>query len=298
MIAAAIPGVASSQILILSLGLLSLFSIVLLVLMDSAQPVLHNSTPGALSLVTIVASWSVSTYLYIAGVVPIGLSLALPLVVSALGFLRTRGVFDRIRSGEDEVSLLLHDLAEESKAGVSLPEALAKVSGRGSGLLSIREPLSAFQRSIMLGASPGEAQRRISHPSWLVRLSFGMLSVAFATGAGYEQLERLSIFFRRLSDARRNATRSLLPFVLIGVIVPAISVSSMYFLSSFNQGGVPFLPSFTQVSSSYILVSISAVSLLTGLLLSKLLTQTARHAIAVPLLLISTVVSLFVFGLI
>ncbi len=298
MIAAAIPGVDSSEILILSLGLLSLFSVVLLVLMDSAQPVQHNATPGVLPLAMILVSWSVSTSLYMLGLVPMVVSLAIPLAVSALGFLRTREVFGRIRSGEAEVSRLLHDLAEESKAGVSLPEALGKVSAAGSEFDSIREPLSTFQQSIMLGEGPDEAQRRIVHPSWLVRLSFGMLSVAFATGAGFEQLERLSTFFRRLSDARRNAARSVLPFVMIGVIVPAISVSSMSFLSGFAQGGVPFLPSFTRVSESYILVSISAVALLTGLLLSKLFTQTARHSLAVPVLLASTLVSLLAFGVI
>ena len=296
MIAAAIPGVASSQILVLSLALLSVFSAVLMLLMDAAQPVQHNATPGTWPLLLILASWSVSTYLYFLGLIPISLSLAIPLAVSVLGFLRTKGVYGRIRRGEEEVSVLLHDLTEESKAGVSLPEALGKVSAAGSGFLSIREPLSSFQQSIMLGASPEEAQRTISHPSWLVRLSFGMLSVAFATGAGFEQLERLSSVFRRLSDARRNASRSLLPFVLIGVIVPAISISSMSFLSSFNQGGIPFLPSFTRVSETYILVSISAVSLMTGLLLSKLFTQTARHALAVPMLLVSTLASLLVFG--
>jgi archaellum biogenesis protein FlaJ (TadC family) len=298
MIAAAIPGVDSSQILILSLGLLSLFSVVLLLLMDSAQPVQHNATPGALPLILIVVSWSVSTSLYLLGLIPMTVSLVIPLAVSALGFMRTRGIYGRIRTGEGEVSQLLHDLAEESKAGVSLPEALSKVSGVGSGFVSIREPLSSFQQSIMLGAGPDEAQRRLVHPSWLVRLSFGMLSVAFATGAGFEQLDRLSTFFRRLSDARRNATRSVLPFVIVGVIVPAISISSMSFLSSFAQGGVPFLPSFTRVSESYILVSISAVALLTGLLLSKLFTQTTRHAVAVPILLVSTLVSLLVFGVI
>ena len=297
MIAAAVPGVATTQILTLSLGLLTVFSVALLALMDSAQPVLHNSTPGPTSLLLILASWSASTYLYLLGAIPITGSLVITLLVSTVGFLRTRGVCVKIRKGEEEVSLLLHSLAEESKAGVSLPEALTKVSVSATGFVSIGEPLAAFQRSIMLGASPEEAQRRVSHPSWLVRLSFGMLSMAFATGAGFEQLERLSTFFKRLSDARRNASHSLLPFVLIGVIVPAISVSSMTFLSSFNQGGIPFLPSFTQVSESYILVSISAVSLLTGLLLSKLFTQTSRHAMAVPMLLASTLVSLLVFGL-
>ncbi len=243
-----------------------------------------------------MASWSVATYLFLVGVIPIAVSLLIPLLVSVAGFMRTRGVYAKIRRGEEEVSLLLHDLAEESKAGVSLPEALTKVSVAGSDFVSIGQPLTAFQRSIMLGASPEEAQKTVSHPSWLVRLSFGMLAIAFATGAGFEQLERLSTFFRRLSDARRNASRSLLPFVMIGVIVPAISISSMSFLSSFNQGGIPFLPTFTKVSESYILVSISAVSLLTGLLLSKLFTQTSRHALAVPLLLVSTLISLLVFG--
>ncbi len=84
----------------------------------------------------------------------------------------------------------------------------------------------------------------------------------------------------------------------IPLLVPAISISSISFLSSFNQGRVPFLPSFTAVSESYILLSISTVSLLTGVLLSKLFTQTTRHAIAVPLLLASTIVSLLIFGIV
>jgi archaellum biogenesis protein FlaJ (TadC family) len=298
MIASAIPGAASSQILTISLVLLAGFSVALLFLMDSAQPVLHNSKPDVLPVLVTVAAWLLSTYLYLVGAIPIAGSILAALAVSVAGFLRTRGVYGAIRRGEEEVSQLLHALAEESKAGVSLPEALSKVSTGPQEFLSIQAPLAAFHRSILLGSSPEQAVRRISHPSWLVRLSFGMLAVAFSTGAGYEQLERLSSFFRRLSDARKNASRSLLPFFMIGVIVPVISVSSMSFLSSFNAGGVPFLPSFTQVSESYILVSISAVALLTGLLLSKLFTQTARHALAVPILLLSTLISLAVFGIV
>ncbi|MDG6925633.1 MAG: hypothetical protein JRN09_03675 [Nitrososphaerota archaeon] len=296
MVAAAIPGLAVVEILLASLGLLGVFCVVLLVLMDGAQPILYNSAPATYPLVLSVAAWAASILLYYLGLVTIEVSLLLPLVVSALGALRTRGVYSRIRKGEEEVSALLHDLAEESKAGVSLPEALAKVSSGAGGFNSVRTPLAAFQRSIMLGSSPEEAQQRISHPSWLVRLSFGMLSVAFVTGAGYEKLQRLSSFFKRLSDARRNASRSLLPFFLVGVIVPGISIASMSFLSTFNQGGIPFLPEFGAVSRSYILISISAVSLMTGLLLSKLYAQTARHALAVPILLASTLVSLLVLG--
>jgi hypothetical protein len=296
MVAAAVPGLAVVEILLLSLGLLGVFCIVLMVLMDGAQPVLYNSTPATFPLLFSVVAWVLSTWLYYLGLVTIEVSLLLPLAVSSLGALRTRGVYSNIRKGEEEVSTLLHDLAEESKAGVSLPEALSKVTSGGASFSSIRGPLAAFQRSIMLGCSPEEAQMKIAHPSWLVRLSFGMLSVAFVSGAGYEKLQRLSSFFKRLSDARRNASRSLLPFFLVGVIVPGISIAAMDFLSAFNQGGIPFLPEFGAVSKSYILISVSAVSLMTGLLLSKLYAQTARHALAVPILLASTLISLLVLG--
>jgi len=298
MAAAAIPGLAAAEILLVSLAILGVFSAVLLVLMDGAQPVLYNSKPSPCPLVASVAAWVASIALYYVGVVSIEVSLLLPLAVSTLAVLRTRGLYGRIRKGEEEVSVLLHDLAEESKAGVSLPEALSKVTSGGGGFSSIKAPLAAFQQSIMLGSLPEEAQRKISHPSWLVRLSFGMLSVAFVTGAGYEKLERLSSFFKRLSDARKNASRSLLPFFMVGVIVPGISIAAMSFLSSFDESGASFLPAFGQVSKTYILISISAVSMMTGLLLSKLYTQTARHAIAVPILLASTLVSLLVLGLI
>jgi hypothetical protein len=296
MVAAAIPGLAAAEILLVSLAMLGVFSGVLLLLMDAAQPVLYNSRPATYPLILTVAVWAASTALYYFGLVSIELSLLLPLLVSTLAVLRTRRLYGRIRKGEDEVSVLLHDLAEESKAGVSLPEALSKATSAGGDFSSIKGPLAAFQQSIMLGSSPEEAQKKISHPSWLVRLSFGMLSVAFVTDAGYEKLERLSSFFKRLADARRNASRSLLPFFMVGVIVPGISIAAMSFLSTFNQGGVPFLPTFGEVSKSYILISISAVSMMTGLLLSKLYTQTSRHALAVPILLASTLASLLILG--
>jgi archaellum biogenesis protein FlaJ (TadC family) len=297
MIAAAIPGFASSLMLVVSIGLLAAFSAVLLVLFESVQPVAHNATPSSSYILLTLASWVVCTLLFYERLVPVAVSLLVPLAFSTIGLLRTRGCYDRMRRGEQEISLLLHDLAEESKAGVSLPEALARITSGSHRFGSIGEPLSAFYRSIMLGATPAEAQRKISHPSWLVRLSFGLLSVAFATGAGFEQLERLSSFFRRIADARRNASRSLLPFVLVGVIVPVISVASMNFLGGLSAGGgVPFLPSFSVVSQSYVLISISAVAMLTGILLSKLFTQTSRHGVAIPLLMLSTLVSLLVFG--
>ena len=297
MVAAAVPGLGAPELMLVSMGLLGGFSAALIFLIDSAQPVLYNSRPPALPLVLAVLTWAVSTALYYEAFVSVEVSIAVPLAVSAFAVVRTRGLHSAIKRGEEEVSVLLHDLAEESKAGVSLPEALTKATSTAERFRSIGGPLAAFQQSMMLGSSPEEAQRKIFHPSWLVRLSFGMLAVAFATGAGYEKLERLSSFFKRLSDARRNVSRSLLPFLLVGVIVPGISVAAMSFLSTFNAGGgIPFLPTFGAVSRTYILVSISAVSVMTGILISKLYTQSVRYAFALPIMLTSTLVSLLALG--
>ena len=195
---------------------------------------------------------------------------------------------------------MLHDLAEESKAGVSLPEALSKLSSRAESFASIKEPVLTFYQSTRLGLTPTEAQRRVTHPSWLVRLGFGILSIAFETGAGFEHLEELSSLFRRVADARKSVTQSMIPFMLIGAIVPVISVAAITFLAGFAQQSVPIgLPVFAvQASQASLILSVSTVSVLSGVLLSKLLTQTVRHEIALPILMASTLISLVAFGVV
>jgi len=90
----------------------------------------------------------------------------------------------------------------------------------------------------------------------------------------------------------------MVPFMLIGAVVPVISVASITFLAGFSQQGAPIgLPVFAvQASKASLVLSVSAVSALSGVLLSKLLTQTVRHQLALPILMASTLVSLFAFG--
>ena len=128
----------------------------------------------------------------------------------------------------------------------------------------------------------------------------GILSIAFETGAGFEHLEELSSLFRRVAEARRSVTQSMIPFMLIGAIVPVISVAAITFLAGFAQQSVPIgLPTFAvQASQASLILSVSTISMLSGVLLSKLLTQTVRHELALPVLMASTLVSLFAFGIV
>lgn len=193
---------------------------------------------------------------------------------------------------------MLHDLAEESRAGVSLPDAVSGLGSRASSFPSIGESILTFHQSTRLGLTPVEAQRRVKHPSWLVRLGFAILSIAFETGAGFEHLEELSTTFRRVSDARRGVANSMIPFLLVGAVVPVISVAAITFLAGFAQESVPMgLGSFfSRTSQSSLILSVATVATLSGVLLSKLLTQTVRHQVALPVLMASTLVSLVVFG--
>jgi len=300
MVGATVSGFTSSFLFLASFALLAVAAVVFLILTDAIQPVVYDRPPPGLWLAVSLVGWGLSTVAFLAGMLGAREYVLVPLCVSLLGFYETRRHYSRIRKGEEEVGAMLHDLAEESKAGVSLPEALSKLSSRSESFSSIREPVLAFYQSTRLGLTPTEAQRRVIHPSWLVRLGFGILSIAFETGAGFEHLEELSSLFRRVADARKSVTQSMIPFMLIGAIVPVISVAAITFLAGFAQQGAPIgLPVFAvQASQASLIFSVSTVSMLSGLLLSKMLTQTVRHEIALPVLMASTLVSLVAFGVV
>jgi len=298
MVGATVSGFTSSFLFIASFALLAAVAVVFLVLTDSIQPVVYDRPPSTVWLAASLASWGLATILFRGGFLASREYILVPLCVSLLGFYQSRRHHSAIRRGEEEVGAMLHDLAEQSKVGVSLPEALSKLSAQADSFSSIREPVLAFHQSTRLGLTPTEAQQRVTHPSWLVRLGFGILSIAFETGAGFEHLEELSSLFRRVAEARRRVSQSLIPFMLIGAIVPVISVAAITFLAGFAQQSVPIgLPIFAvQTSRTSLILSVSVVSTLSGVLLSKLLTQTVRHQLALPILMASTLVSLFAFG--
>jgi len=298
MVAAALPGVGTTQLLLLSYLFLVMTTIGLLVFIDGMQPLQHDTPMSALGVLVTVAVWCACTFAYYLGAMDVRVALAVSVVV---GLLLVRGGLvhvRRIRRGEEEISLFLHDLAEESKSGRSLPEAIERLSERAGQYSSIREAFFTFSQSIKLGDTPVMALKKVKHPSWLVRVSFGVLSLAFGTGAGFEQLERLSAFFKRVTDARRNAFRSLLPFVGLGVAVPAISMSALSFLSGLRDTGFSLLTgSAVQLPQTFLILSILIASFLTGTLLSKLYTSSVRCVLALPFVLLSTLVCLFIFGI-
>jgi len=299
MVGAIVSGFTSSFLFIGSFALLVVVAVAFLAVTDSMQPIVYDKPPPAFWLAVTIAGWALSTLAFSLGYLGAREYVLFPLGLSLLGFYETRKHYSRIRKGEEEVGAILHDLAEESKAGVSLPESLSKLSTQAHPRFpSINDSLLIFYQSTRLGLTPTEAQRRISHPSWLVRLGFGILSIAFETGAGFEHLEELSLLFRRVAEARRSVTQSMIPFMLIGAIVPVISISAITFLAGFAQESIPIgLPAFAvQSSQTSLILSVSTVSILSCVLLSKLLTQTVRHQVAVPVLMASMLVSLFAFG--
>jgi hypothetical protein len=299
MVGAVIPGFSSSLLFLASFALLGIAAAVFLALTDSIQPVVHDSPPSAVWLVATLLAWAASTAAFATGLLGARECVIVPLCVSVLGYWRTRKENSRVRRGEEEVGAMLHDLAEESRAGVSLPEAMTSLATKADSFSSIKESVLTFHQSTRLGLTPTDAQKRVEHPSWLVRVGFAILSIAFETGAGFEHLEELSALFRRVADSRRSVAQSMVPFMLVGAIVPVISVAAITFLAGFSQQGAPIgLPMPAVTSQATLILSVSAVSMLSGLLLSKLLTQTVRHEVAFPVLMASTLVSLFAFGVV
>jgi hypothetical protein len=298
MIAATLPSVSSANLLLLSYALLVVFTVGLLVVIDATAPKVSNRTPSAAyPAIVIVASFS-SMLLYFLHFFSAEESILLPLVSSAIASARTMKLHRRVGRGDLEVALFVHDLAEESKVGVSLPEALSRLTSKYTNRSPIHDCLLSFYRALRLGKTPTQAANNINHPSWLVKVAFGLVSLAFVTGAGFEQLERLSLLLKRVTDAKRAASRALIPFIGMGLAVPAISVFSLSFLSSLTQVGSILGPwASSPVSESYTSLSIILSSLMTGILLSKLMTSSVRNMVAVPLVLTATLASFLLGGI-
>lgn len=298
MIAATLPSVSADNVLVLSYALLVALSVVLLVVIDATSPKVSNTTPSVVYPAIVVIAAFTSMLLYYLHFFSAWESVLVPLVISAIASARTMRLHRSVGKGDKEVALFVHDLAEETKVGVSLPEALSRIASKYTTRSPIHDCLLAFYQSLRLGKTPTQAADNISHPSWLVKVAFGLISLAFVTGAGFEQLERLSLLLKRVTDAKVAASRSLIPFIGMGLAVPAISVFSLTFLTSLTQVGSILGPlASSDASGRYTSLSIILGSLLTGILLSKLMTSSVRNMVAVPLVLTATLVSFLIGGI-
>ncbi len=298
MIAATLPSVSSDNVLLLSYALLVSLSVVLIIVVDATSPKVSNRTPSVVYPAIVVITSFASMLLYYLHILSAWESVLVPLVSSAIASARTMGLHRVVGKGDKEVALLVHDLAEETKVGVSLPEALSRIASKYTTRSPMHDCLMSFYQSLRLGKTPTQAANNIKHPSWLVKVAFGLISLAFVTGAGFEQLERLSLLLKRVTDAKVAASRSLIPFIGMGLAVPAISVFSLTFLTSLTQLGSILGPlASSDVSGRYTSLSIILSSLLTGILLSKLMTSSVRNLVAVPLVLTATLVSFLIGGI-
>jgi hypothetical protein len=296
MIAGALLSESSSDLLLASMALLVLVTLALLLWLDNAQPSFHDERyPLARVGLTSLALCG-SVLLYLARVLTPVEAALLGFAASTAFVLSSRAFFHELREGEEEVVGMLHDLAEEARSGVSLPAALSRLQEDSFRYPSLSASISTFVRLLSLGRPPKQAQRRVMHPSWLVKVSFGLLAVSFETGSGYEQLDKLSLSFRRVCDARRSIQSSVLPFAVLGASVPVISIASYWFLSNM-QGFSLLVPgvSFSGGSLS-IGVSVIATSIMTGFIVSKAYSSSFRSLVGIPPILITALISMLLFG--
>jgi archaellum biogenesis protein FlaJ (TadC family) len=296
MIAGSTPVLNSSQILVVSAVLLSFITGGLLLWMDLNQPLSNNRPYPAGLLVLSAASFLVVMLLYQSRLIDSLVAAASALSVSSACAIASHGHYKTIADGERVVGAMLHDLAELTRAGVELPAALATIATEASNFGTVRDSLAVFSRLLSLGQPPVSAQRALTHPAWIVRISFALLAATLETGGGYEQLDKLSLAFRKVSDSRAAIKSSVLPFAFLGVIVPAISAASAWLLKSMQSlgPGLSFLS--IQTGTAGIGGSIVAASFLAGLIVSKAYSQSVRSMVGVPPLLCSALISFFFFG--
>jgi hypothetical protein len=296
MIAGGVSGLRSSSILLLSVACLAFITVGLILWIDLSQPFTHDRPYPPSLFVLLIAFMTLVMTLYQAGLITSIIVAIFGLVASSAYAAHAHGYFRELATGEREVGLMLHDLAELAKAGAELPSALASLAEDAGRFKSINHSLAGFSRLLSLGQPPVSAQRRVVHSSWLVKVSFALLALSFETGGGYEQLDKLALSFRRVSDSKGAIKGAVLPFAFMGVIVPAISSASLWFLRSMQSLGPAFSFITIQGAGSGTGGSIIATSFLAGLIVSKAYSQSVRSMLGVPPLIGSALVSFLFFG--
>jgi len=297
MIAGALLSGSASVVLLLSILFLTFVTGAILLWLDYAQPSIRDGRYPVRGVAAVTGSLGLCVALYLLRLIGPAEAAVFGLAASSGFVVLSHGFFGRLRSGEGEAVTMLHDLAEEARSGVSVPVALSHLRENASRYPSLGDPISTFVSLLSLGQPPRLAQRRVRHPSWLVRVSFGLLATSFETGSGFEQLERLSASFRRIRDARRLIQSSVLPFAVLGASVPVISLASFWFLSSM-QGFSLLVPGLSFASGSLSIgVSVIATSILTGFIVSKAYSFSFRSLVGVPPILLTALISLLFFGL-
>jgi hypothetical protein len=283
-----------TQLLTVSIAVIVLTSATVLLAMDYAQPAVHDYPYPLKRMLPLLAFLPLACAAYLAGVFSITeFSIAL-LSASLLHCISARDHFSRIHSGERAAASMLHEVAESVRAGSSLTSSMMSCLESSRPDWPLRDTLAMFLRQLSLGKSPHEAQSELRHPSWLVRLAFAMLALSLETGTGYEQLDRLSLLFRRIQDAKGSIRASVMPFALLGVSVPAISVAALSFLSGMQ---LTLLGQGQQVSTGAVAFSILVDSFFTGLIVTKAYGLSFRSLSVVPPVILSCLVSFLFFGI-
>ncbi len=296
MVAGGFAGGRSSGLLALSTGALALVAFVLLIWMDSTQPVTRDTSFPAARLTALLASSCAVMAMYYLQLIVVSEAAFALLALSSVYVFFSRGFFRTLGAGEREAAGMLHDLAEMTRSGVELPRALPGLLEDPGAVVALRGPLATFAFQLSMGKSPVAAQKMISHPSWLVRISFALLAVAFETGGGFEQLERLSSSFRRVTDSKASARASVLPYAALGIAVPALSAASFWFLRNMLALSPGFQLFAVHITGTGAGGSILACTVLTGLLISKAHSQSMKNTSGLPPLLASALISLLLFG--
>lgn len=297
MVASTFFGQGSSYILLFSFIALGLLALILLAIIDMIQPLLNNGVYSISRVFLLLSTWLSLNILYLLGYIQMHYALLISSLLSLILLLNSGPFFRRFNSATREVAMMLHELAEMIRAGSTLPASIESLLKNKDRYTSLKYPLIEFATLLKIGYLPHEAQRKIEHSSWMVRVAFAVLTLCLETGAGFEQLERLSLFFRRISDVERSFTSSVFPFFIMGISVPIISCASVWLLSGIGGAALSFMGITSQINRRLLAISISLNSILTGMIISKAYSHSIRSLIGYPPILFATFSSFLIFNI-
>jgi hypothetical protein len=260
---------------------------------EIAQPKLRDTKFPLYPLLVLIFLFSLLEYLSAIGKISITILGLCSLVSSSVYFFFSRNFFSKIIKSEEEAALLLHEISEYIKAGKHPISSLMNTL-RNAKYKEIYQPLTTFVNLLLSGSRPVNSVTQIKASSWLVRYSFLLIALSVETGAGYEQMEKVSLLFKEIVDSKKQVSVSSIPFLVVGCAIPPISLFASWFLSGLNSN---FSLLQFQFSPNVYVISVYATSFATALILSKFYSLSSRSMYPLPFILLSTFLASVIVGI-
>ena len=287
--------------IMLTLALFALFyvlsSLVLITYLDEVQVQMRDEIDvRRWAPVSIAMAFTSAALLSLSpGLVEATLSIALPIAIGLAPM--TLSVFRQIKEInelEESLKRFLRDLVELMRVGYSIKSSIRRLNRENYGR-KFDKILSSFISGLKSGRSGMDIVNSLRIRSKLVKTAFAVIAAIIEVGGGLSEVERLENFTLKYLDRKKRTFRNSLISLIVAIFIPLLGLFGIKVFEEILRSlvTIPQLPIPSAITPLNIDVVITLSkflillsSIITGVILGKMISGTVKNTIYLSICLI------------